>query len=811
MKLTKLLLLFLFLPFFTHAQNEGIEHIDSLAGYLMKYARSFDKEKILLQSDRHIYSTGETIYFKLFPIDSITKQLTARPKKLYVDLVNNRDEVFGQLLLNASNLKTSGEFVLNDSLKEGYYWIRAYTEKMISENLNNITVVPVYIVNARKRNFDDEISAKKETVDSAATPVVQIFPEGGNIISGINTTVGVKVTDLHGAPMVVRGIVKDNADSVYAKFSTNSAGLSKFSFKPIWYHHYSIYLFNKNKYDSVAALPPINFFAGQIALLEQTDDYVKVRVALEDSIYSKDYTTYLLAVSADTICYSAIGKGMYEVEIPLKNFSHGINSLLLFNTKNQLLSERDIFIKKENYHITIHTDKDNYGAREDVKVDVALTDKDNKPLLAALTFAVTDMSVTDTTTDYRANERLQDFSTADAELAMLTRKNEYLNWTTRDTRMGLGIMNDFQKISEDTEEKNNNSSFKISGTIFNVNKGPVAKKIITIFSKQNNSQFSTDTTDINGRFQFYFTNLNDSAQFVVQVSNLKGIKEDKYTVVFDTVSMPHFITPDFMKKKFLLDEKSQKVIKELLNIDSVRIGNGIEWLKPVIVKRFKKKKVTYDESKRVSPFSHIITQEMIGFGGNMAGNALLRVPRVHLVGNTIAIGAPTISGGQISYQEPLIVLDGVPMPDDTSSGGMNVLAFVNSIPVSSIDFIEVLTGPESAIYGMQGGNGVILINTTSHPRINQPGLSGLPSFFPKGFYIAQPFIMPDYNNKEMKASKMPDLRTTIYWNGDIITSKEGKASVNFFTADMPATYLITITGVSENGDKIYKIFTINRR
>jgi TonB-dependent SusC/RagA subfamily outer membrane receptor len=666
---------------------------------------------------------------------------------------------------------------------------------MILENLNDITVVPVYIVNPRKRSFEDENFTKES--DSAAIPGVQIFPEGGNIISGINTTIGLKVTDQYGNPMLVQGIVKDTAGSVFAKFVTNSAGLSKFSFEPIPNDHYSIFIWNKNKFDSVAALPPINFFAGQIAVLEQTKDHVKVRVALEDSIYSKDYTTYLLAVSANTICYSAIGKGMYEVEIPLKNFSHGINSLLLFNTKNQLLSERDIFIKKENYHISVHTDKDNYGARENVKVDVALTDKDNKPLLAALTFTVTDMNVIDTTISYEVNDKLKNLSSADADLVMLTRKNEYANWRAMNTPMGLGTMSHSQPNGETIEEEKNNNFFKISGRIVTRKNLPAAQKMVTIFSNKNYTLLSTDTTDINGRFQFYFTDINDSTQFVVQVSNLKGIKEDKYTVVFDTVSMPHFKTPGFLKKKFVLDEKTQKVINELL-IDSVTIGTGKEWLKPVIIKRYEKPKVNYDESKRVSPFSHIITPEMINRGAQQIGNALAMVPRVELLGDEIGI----------DFHVPVLLLDGI---EHKAGRGETLLQFINSIPVSSIDFIEVLTGPEAAIYGMQGGNGVILINTTTHPRINQPNLSGLSSFYPRGFYTAQPFVMPDYNNKEMRDSKIPDLRTTIYWNGDIITNKEGKASVNFFTADTPATYLITITGISSNGDKIYKTITINRR
>jgi hypothetical protein len=557
MKLTKLLLFFLFTPFITHAQNNVPSNIDSLVKYFLRRVGSFDKEKILLQTDRHIYASGETIYFKAFPVDSITNQLRSKPKKLYVDLVDNKDRVFGQLLLNASNLKTNGEFVLNDSLKEGFYWIRAYTEKMISKNLGDITAEPVYVFNPRSKSFSSEIPKKKESIDSAITQVVQVFPEGGNIISGINTTVALKVTDQHGNPEVIQGILKDNADEVYAKFSTNSDGLAKFSFYPIWYHRYAIYLLNKNKYDSVIALPPINFFAAQLAVVEQTDSQVKVRIALEDSIYSKNYTTYLLAISGDSICYSAIGKGMYEMEIPLNNFSHGMSRLLLFNSKNQLLSERDIFIKKENYHITVNADKDNYGARENVKVDVILTDKNNKPLLAALSFAVTDIRVSDTITDNWNNYTLQDFSAEDADLVMLTQKNKYANWNSTDTFGGLKTINAINKLPAEISsgEENNDSSFAISGTVVDSKNEPVAKKLVTIFSNKSYVLVNTDTTDINGRFEFYVSDYSDSTKFVVQVGNLKGKKQDEYKIVYDTSYMPHFTTPAYLKKEFTFDEK----------------------------------------------------------------------------------------------------------------------------------------------------------------------------------------------------------------------------------------------------------------
>jgi hypothetical protein len=808
MKLAQLLLFFLFIPFITHAQNRAPSNIDSLAKYLLKYAGSFDKEKILLQTDRRIYTSRETIYFKAFLIDSITNQLRSKPKKLYVDLVNDDDRVLGQLLLNTSNLKTSGEFFLNDSLEEGYYWIRAYTQKMISENLAGITVTPVYVVNPRKRN-SDEMWEKKEIMDSPATPLVQVFPEGGNIISGLNSTVALKVTDQHGNPMVVQGILKDNADREYAKFTTNAGGLAKFSFYPIWYHRYAIYLLKKNKYDSVAPLPRINFFASQLAVIEQTDNHITVRIALEDSIYSKDYTTYLFAISGDSICYSAMGKGMYESQIPLNNFSHGIARLVLFNAKKQLLSERDIFIKKENYHISIHTDKENYAPRENVKVDLTVTDKNDKPLLAALAFAVTDTRITDTITDDNMNDTLRNFSAEDADLVMLTCKKKYADLSVADTLTRLETINNPEKtpIRGSSEEKYNDSSFTISGMVVNKKNEPVAKKLVTIFSNKNYVFVNTDITDIKGRFKFYVPDYSDSMKFVVQVGNLKGKKEDEYKIVYDTSRMPHFTTPVYLKTKFTFDEKLKTILNQLYYLDSVQIGTGKEWLKPVLINRRKKKEVDYDETKRVSPFSHIITQKMLNRGANMAGNALLMIPGVHSTGNSIAIGGPVSTQGNPG--QPLVVLNGVAM--DSASLGANVLDFVNSIPESIIDFIEVLTGPEGAIYGMQGGNGVILINTSSHSRRNETNLTGLSSFYQGGFHTPYPFNMPDYNNKGTKASKMPDLRTTIYWNGDIITDKDGRASFNFFTADMTATYFITITGISANGDKIFKRVTISRK
>src|SRR5690349_525016 len=149
--------------------------------------------------------------------------------------------------------------------------------------------------------------------------------------------------------------------------------------------------------DLVALLPRVNPYAAQLSVTEQTDQFVKARVMLEDSIFTDDYTTYILGISKDSLCFAGVGRGMYELNIPVLNFPAGIATLLLFNAKKQLVSERSIYINRKDYNINISTDKESYAARENVKMNINITDPAGKPLMAALAVSVIDGRISDTT------------------------------------------------------------------------------------------------------------------------------------------------------------------------------------------------------------------------------------------------------------------------------------------------------------------------------------------------------------------------------------------------------------------------------
>lgn len=67
------------------------------------------------------------------------------------------------------------------------------------------------------------------------------------------------------------------------------------------------------------------------------------------------------------------------------------------------------------------------------------------------------------------------------------------------------------------------------------------------------------------------------------------------------------------------------------------------------------------------------------------------------------------------------------------------------------------------------------------------------------FPQAQPeFEMPKYDDAEVKASRRPDFRHTLYWNPSV----EGKAGIGFYTSDMEGTYTARLQGVLSDGQKV---------
>lgn len=97
---------------------------------LEDFAKKNPTEKIHLHLDKPYYAIGDNIWFKAYVIDGSTSMPSQISNILYVELINEKDSVKRQLKLPMQMGLASGDFKLIDSLSEGNYRIRAYTQWM---------------------------------------------------------------------------------------------------------------------------------------------------------------------------------------------------------------------------------------------------------------------------------------------------------------------------------------------------------------------------------------------------------------------------------------------------------------------------------------------------------------------------------------------------------------------------------------------------------------------------------------------------------------------------------------------------------
>ena len=160
-----------------------------------------------------------------------------------------------------------------------------------------------------------------------------------------------------------------------------------------------------------------------------------------------------------------------------------------------------------------------------------------------------------------------------------------------------------------------------------------------------------------------------------------------------------------------------------------------------------------------------------------------KVPGVLVTSDGISIRG----GGQ-----PLIMLDDVIQMEEMSD--------IETMPMADIDHVDLFySGAQLALFGAQGGNGVIAIYTrmgtinTDFTRY----VKGRTTMRVDGFQRPRKFYAPKYNIDNIN-NEMPDYRPTLYWE-PFVELEGDKAEIEFFTSDFLARYIVIAEGISKNG------------
>ncbi len=152
--------------------------------------------------------------------------------------------------------------------------------------------------------------------------------------------------------------------------------------------------------------------------------------------------------------------------------------------------------------------------------------------------------------------------------------------------------------------------------------------------------------------------------------------------------------------------------------------------------------------------------------------------------------------GQVFRDEPLILMDGVPVFNTD-----RIMAF-DPLKIRKLEVIDGMyyLGPRSF-------PGIVSYSTY------KGDLAGL-ELDPRALVIAydfaqskKQFYAPRYETADRRNSRLPDFRNLLLWAPTLTTDAQGKRSFDFYTSDQTGTYRVVVQGITAKGTAGSQVLT----
>ena len=123
------------------------------------------QEKVYLHTDKPSYSAGENIYFKSYATIGINNLFSSLSGILYAELISPANEIVQRVTISTPMGIGVGDFTLADTITEGLYRIRAYTNWMKNSGEEYFFDKKVPVFNGRTDNILTHTTIEKREKD----------------------------------------------------------------------------------------------------------------------------------------------------------------------------------------------------------------------------------------------------------------------------------------------------------------------------------------------------------------------------------------------------------------------------------------------------------------------------------------------------------------------------------------------------------------------------------------------------------------------------------------------------------------------
>lgn len=822
-----------------------------IANYV-KNINDFNKlhpqEKVYLHFDNNIYFLGDTLWFKSYLINTEQDKLSELSKVLYVELLTQDGRLVESKKLKVENGQCHGEFALKHSYLSGFYEVRAYTRYMLNWGNDHIysRVFPVYMEPAKMGDFSNikimeepfrDSEKKRPNQQSLKEVNLNFYPEGGNMLVGQKSRVAFKMTDNKGQAIDAEGIVYNSKGEKIVGFSTLHDGMGDFTLIPDA-EIYQARIKSKNK-EYKFNLPKARSDGYSMFVDNLNNDSLRLEINSNRDLNNKHLGLSIMSKGHIFFFYVLDLNENNKLSIPKSAFKTGVQNITLFNNLGEVLASRLVFVDKYDTQNVFHTNiKNNYAPFEHVQMGFLASDKSGLPIETNLSLSVRDAS-TSFLNVHEDNIKTNLLLSSDLK-GYIHNPGYYFSTNDEKCRKSLDLLMMVQGWRRyEWKQMAGVEPFTVD---HQVEEGLLVKgKVLSWFRKNEKENMDvlcwlmkdgaslqgTAKTDENGDFAFFVDSVDiyDRWQLGLQGTE-KGKRKDNHII------LDRFFSPSLRPYLAVETEVNDSLI--ILPEDTAAVNSleRMQLLPEFVVKQRisrKRPNLTYNVEREVNEaidkreympprVKDYLEMKHSGFSANPSRSVVLvkdsrgRWASDEFVkgmaraqnANTDMDGAGSNKATNIDIMEVKSILVIQNTKDFSEFLDAEAVLFEVLPELKNLADTDLLNPYESE------SNNISLDLRLKHQDIRSVFLvhrypdnlgeykKGVRHTYFDGYSQVVDFYNPDYSLNPVIPGDA-DYRRTLYWNPNLKTDKDGKASVSFYNNSIGKQIVISCEGISPTG------------
>jgi hypothetical protein len=751
------------------------------------------EEKIFVHTDRSLYLCGEVLWFKAYLTDAATNQPLAISKVVYVEVLNKLHQPLLRGKIAMENGLGNGSFYLPFSVTPGNYVLRAYTNWMKNFSEENYFEKNITIINT-------SISVDSSALHESINYMANFFPEGGNLVNGLESKIAFKVNDNRNRGAECDGIIINQFKDTVVHFKSVLFGMGYFSLRPESGKHYTAIITLKDG-SSIEKDLPDSYNNGYVMHVADTGlNNIKISISAKGLQENISPLIYIIIQNHRHIDFAKSQLVEHNEAVLLINkdsLKDGVSQITVFDADKQPVCERLYFGRPKNkMSIVVKPDKENYKLRSKVLIDVSTSNQSDTSLPGSLSAAV-----------YRLDnlhqpdqENIFSYLWLSSNLhGDIENPDYYFTNENTETNEALDILmlaQGWRKFNRDKLQNKTPAFFYvpefaghiITGRVTNeITKNPAPGLLVYLSVPGKRVQLHGCISDSAGFVHFEMKDFFGANQIVVQTNDdwdsafhLEIFSP--FSEKFSGNSFPAFNISEISRNDLI----SGNIHMEVQN--SYHENQLQQFIPPAVdtVPFYFKPSKTYflDDYTRFTTMEEVMREYVDEVDVRRSGRKF-RFLTINVPGFMLRDKQPAVT---IFMNNPLVLFDGVPV--------FNIDKIMAYDPLK-VKKLEVVA--EKYHFGKITSEGILSYTTY---KGNLEGFTLDPHDLIldyEGLQQQRTFYSPEHANEDERLRRMPDFRNLLFWTPGLNTDIDGKGMFSFYTGDIPGKYLVVVQGLASNG------------